>query len=131
MPLPHQIALFNKRVTNRFIEPLVGKLPGFARVHHAGRATNTTYITPLLAFRHEDVYLVALTYGPSVDWLKNVQRGPASFETRDGGGRPIVVIEVIAFESVRDAFPLPVRLVLRLLRVDSVAQITTSVAVVS
>ncbi len=122
--------MFNKRVTNRFIEPLVGRLPGFARVHHIGRATNTIYVTPLLAFRHDGTHLIALTYGPAVDWLKNVQSGPASLETKSEGERPVAAIELLALEHVRFAFPPPVRLVLRLLRVDTVAQITTAAALV-
>ena len=117
--------MFNKRVTNRFIEPLVGKLPGFARVHHIGRATNTSYVTPLLAFERHDSYLIALTYGPDVDWLKNVQAGPASLETRSEGQRQVVTTLVLNLDRVGDAFPLAVRFVLRLLRVDTVAQITT------
>lgn len=121
--MPYRIALFNKRVTNRFIEPLVGRLPGFARVHHVGRSSQASYTTPVLAFRHDDAYLVALTYGPNVDWLKNVQRGPATLETRGQPATSVVTTELRSLDEVRGSLPLPVRLTLRLLRVGTVAQL--------
>lgn len=63
MPLPPQLARFNRRVTNRITYPLSGHLPGFAIVVHTGRRSGRAYRTPVNAFRDGDDYIIALTYG--------------------------------------------------------------------
>jgi len=41
-------------------------------VEHHGRTTGTRYRTPVLTFRSAETFVVALTYGADVDWVKNV-----------------------------------------------------------
>lgn len=72
MPAPRWLARFNRRVTNRLATPLVGRLPGFGLIEHTGRRTGRTYRTPVLAFCEPGRYVIALTYGPSTDWVRNV-----------------------------------------------------------
>ncbi|MFK5633753.1 MULTISPECIES: nitroreductase family deazaflavin-dependent oxidoreductase [unclassified Ornithinimicrobium] len=60
----------------RFANPLMIHLAGhgwFADLEHVGRRTGLVRHTPLLAFRDGDVVTVALTYGPGVQWLKNIR----------------------------------------------------------
>jgi deazaflavin-dependent oxidoreductase (nitroreductase family) len=45
----------------------------FADLEHVGRKTGAVRHTPLLAFRHGDRVTVGLTYGPQVQWLKNIR----------------------------------------------------------
>ena len=80
MPLPRSVARFNKRVTNRFIEPLVARTSTFAIVEHVGRRSGRVYRTPINLFPCGDRYVAALTYGPEVDWVRNVAAGPAGAE---------------------------------------------------
>jgi deazaflavin-dependent oxidoreductase (nitroreductase family) len=42
-------------------------------LEHRGRKTGKLYRITILAFRKEQVITLALTYGPDVDWLKNVR----------------------------------------------------------
>ena len=83
MPIPIAITSFNKKVTNRITAPFAGHLPGFAVVVHRGRTSGRTYRTPVNAFRRDDDYVFVMTYGPDVDWVRNVEAaGECDIETR-------------------------------------------------
>ena len=73
MPIPIAIASFNKTITNRLTAPFAGHLPGFAVVVHRGRTSGRMYRTPVNAFRRENDYVFVMTYGPDVDWVRNVE----------------------------------------------------------
>ena len=75
MPFPDAMARFNRRVTNRVARPFARRLPGLALVHHKGRRSGRSYETPVSLFVRRDGYVVALTYGPERDWVKNVIAG--------------------------------------------------------
>jgi deazaflavin-dependent oxidoreductase (nitroreductase family) len=72
MPIPQTLTTFNKHVTNRITGPFAGVLPGFAVVTHVGRKSGRTYRTPVNMFRRDADYVFVMTYGPDVDWVKNV-----------------------------------------------------------
>ena len=72
MPLPAVLPLVNKRVVNPVLRHLAGRGP-FVEVEHVGRRSGAAYRTPLMAFRHGSTVTIALTYGPDVDWLRNVR----------------------------------------------------------
>ncbi len=72
MPLPDWLARLNRRVTNPALRPFAARLPFFGVILHRGRVTGRLYRTPVNAFPHRDGFVVALTYGRDVDWLKNV-----------------------------------------------------------
>ena len=60
-----------------FTNPILGRLAGarigpFALIRHRGRKSGKPYATPVLVFPFEGGFMVALTYGPQVDWYKNV-----------------------------------------------------------
>jgi deazaflavin-dependent oxidoreductase (nitroreductase family) len=72
MPLPRALARFNRRVTNRVLGPLAHAIPPFAEVEHRGRTSGRTYRTPVWAFPTERGFVIALTYGPATEWVRNV-----------------------------------------------------------
>ncbi len=74
MPLPNRLARFNRRVTNPIARTVAGRIPPLAIVAHRGRRSGTVYRTPVMAFRERggDAFVVALTYGPDTDWVRNV-----------------------------------------------------------
>jgi len=50
---------------------------------HRGRRSGRRYRTPVNVFPADDGYLIALTYGPDTDWVKNVlAAGGCELETR-------------------------------------------------
>ncbi len=123
MPLPHAIARFNKRVTNRFVEPIARRSSGFAVVHHVGRSSGAPYRTPVNVFDlHGDV-IVALTYGRRADWIRNVLVGDAALE-RSGRQQPIASARVVGRAEVWPALPWFVRLALRVLGVREFARLS-------
>jgi deazaflavin-dependent oxidoreductase (nitroreductase family) len=83
MPIPLVIGKLNKVGLNHLTRPLMRHLPGFAVVHHRGRRSGREFQTPVNVFPVEGGYVIALTYGPDTDWVKNVlAAGGCELETR-------------------------------------------------
>jgi deazaflavin-dependent oxidoreductase (nitroreductase family) len=66
------VAQANKIGLNRLTKFIAPWAPGWAVVIHRGRKSGKTFRTPLWAFRRGDGYVIALTYGPGADWVRNV-----------------------------------------------------------
>jgi deazaflavin-dependent oxidoreductase (nitroreductase family) len=117
MPLPRRLAKFNRVVTNRVLGPLPGFLPGFATVSHVGRRSGRTYRTPVSLFRRANGYVIALMYGADSQWVRNVlAAGGADIETC--GRRLHLVGPEVVRDPARSLVPKPVRVLLRLAKVD-------------
>jgi deazaflavin-dependent oxidoreductase (nitroreductase family) len=71
MPLPRSLARFNRVVTNRVFAPLAGRVPPWIVLEHVGRRSGRSYRTVLMGFPRRGDMIVALTYGPETDWLRN------------------------------------------------------------
>jgi deazaflavin-dependent oxidoreductase (nitroreductase family) len=123
MPLPHLVARFNKRVTNRVTGRLATRLPGFGVITHHGRKSHRAYRTPLNVFWRGGKVIVALTYGPNTDWVRNVMaEGGCLLETR---GHKVRLVEPRRFhDEQRRAVPMPVRTVLGLTHVSDFLELT-------
>ena len=63
---------FTIRVVNPVTRLVAGWLPGFGILHYRGRKSGKEYRIPMNVFRRGDEYVFALTYGPDVQWVKNV-----------------------------------------------------------
>ncbi|HEY7974593.1 MAG TPA: nitroreductase family deazaflavin-dependent oxidoreductase [Ktedonobacterales bacterium] len=111
MPIPMQIARFNRTVTNRITAPFAGRLPGFAILYHVGRASGRTFSIPINVFRDGDDYLLALTYGANTDWVKNVLAADGC-EIVTRGQRIRLTNPRITTDTSRRWAPPPVRFVL-------------------
>jgi deazaflavin-dependent oxidoreductase (nitroreductase family) len=112
---------FMRPFTTRFVNPVTRRfarwLPGFGIIRYRGRRSGTVYRTPMNVFRHGDSYVFALTYGPEVQWVKNVlASGRAELEIRRHRVR-LTDPEVI-HDPTRRLMPLPVRFFLGLMRVS-------------
>ena len=83
MPTPRWVARANKAGLNRVTKFIAPWAPGWAVVVHRGRKSGKTFRTPLWAFRRQDGFVIALTYGPGADWVRNViSAGGCELETR-------------------------------------------------
>jgi deazaflavin-dependent oxidoreductase (nitroreductase family) len=123
MALPQWLARFNCRATNRLTRTFAGELPGFAIVVHTGRRSGRTYRTPVNAFRDGNDYIIALTYGPETDWVRNVRAaGGCGLLTR--GRRIRLTNPRIFVDPSRRWAPLPVRLVLGLIGASQYMRLT-------
>ena len=72
VPLPGWLARFNRGVSNPVLRPMAARLPYFGVVLHRGRVSGRLYRTPVTTFPRGDGFVIALTYGRDVDWVKNV-----------------------------------------------------------
>lgn len=118
MPLPHWLTRVNLAFTNRLTMPLAGRLPWFGVLEHVGRRSGAVRRTPLNVFRSGNGrWVVALTYGPDVQWLRNVEAaGSCRMLIR---GRWVRMMEPRRFrDPARTRVPWIVRLALAGLRVD-------------
>ena len=117
MVLPKGLARFNRVVTNRINKHVVGWAPGFGMIVHKGRKSGREYRTPLNVFRTDDGFVVALTYGPDADWVKNVLAAEScTLITRRRNYR--VHSPRIVHDESRKAMPAGVRQILGLVNVD-------------
>ncbi len=76
---------FNKQVTNKVMIYIAGKKFGhFVILSHTGRKSGKLYKIPMIAEPAANGFVIALTYGREVDWVKNVlARGSCSMRWKD------------------------------------------------
>lgn len=123
MPAPRWLARFNRRVTNRLLGPLATCLPGFGVVVHSGRKTHRQYRTPVNVFPRANGYVIALTYGPHAEWVRNVlASGGCALETR--GRTWLLTRPRLYHDQQRRSVPALVRFALRLLDVADFLELT-------
>jgi len=72
MPIPKAVGRWNKAGLNRVTRHIAPWMPGLGVIVHRGRRSGRSYQTPVNVFSAGDGYVVALTYGPDSDWVKNV-----------------------------------------------------------
>jgi deazaflavin-dependent oxidoreductase (nitroreductase family) len=84
MALPRTLARLNKIGLNRVTTRLAPVVPGFGVVVHQGRRSGRRYQTPVNVFESGSGYVIALTYGPDSDWVRNVLAA-GRCELRTGG----------------------------------------------
>ena len=105
------------------LRPLAGRLPSFGIVLHRGRRTGRRYRTPVNAFPHGDGFLIALTYGPDVDWLKNVVAEGGCRLIHRGRGVDLTDPRILPVHEVARSIPGWIRSILRTLGVNEVLQL--------
>lgn len=118
MTMPMAVARFARDYVNPVARRFAGRVPPFAIMRHVGRSSGKEYWTPTMVFRTDDGFVIALTYGPGTDWVRNVRAaGGATIEYR---GREITVDgpRVTDGAEARQWLPAVVRNVLRVMRVD-------------
>ncbi|MCW4050960.1 MAG: nitroreductase family deazaflavin-dependent oxidoreductase [Candidatus Bathyarchaeota archaeon] len=118
MPFPKIVAKVNKHLTNKFMLLFADWVPPFAVVNHVGRRSGRSYRTPVLAFPTGDGYVFALTYGPDVDWVRNLF---AAGEGRlEYGGEEIRVdsFRLVKLVEVKALFPSFFRFILWAISVE-------------
>jgi deazaflavin-dependent oxidoreductase (nitroreductase family) len=116
--LPHWLTRVNLAFGNRILTPFAARLPGLGIVEHTGRRSGIVRLNPVAIFRRgADRYVVALWYGPDVQWVRNVlAAGECRVRTR---GRWIRLAEPRRFRDPRRReIPLFLRPVAALLRVE-------------
>ncbi|MFZ1050819.1 MAG: nitroreductase family deazaflavin-dependent oxidoreductase [Candidatus Sulfotelmatobacter sp.] len=104
-----------------------GWLPGFGILTHVGRKSGKVYRTPVNVFRAPNGFVIALTYSSQCEWVKNVlAAGGCELKTR-GKKYQLSALKVVR-DPTRRRFPIPVRLVLRVVGADEYMELSKSPA---
>ena len=68
-----RVRVFNKYITNPLLRAFASSSRGpFAVLRHVGRHSGKPYETTIMVWPLLDSFVIALTYGESVDWYRNV-----------------------------------------------------------
>ena len=111
---PERIRTFNKYVINRVLRGCANLSRGpFAIIRHVGRRSGKPYETVIMVWPTGEGFVIALTYGPKVDWYRNMLAagGGTVFWHRRvyAVGKP----EPIDAKTALPVFPTPFRQILR------------------
>jgi deazaflavin-dependent oxidoreductase (nitroreductase family) len=119
------LAKVNIAFTNRITSLFAGWLPGFGILIHVGRKSGKVYRTPMNVFRASNGFIIALTYSSQSEWVKNVLvAGGCELKTR--GKKYQLSAPKVVRDPTRRRFPVPVRLVLRIVGADEYMQLSIS-----
>lgn len=100
------------RLTRRLARAGIGP---FSIVRHMGRRSGKQYETPIIVAPIAGGFMIELTYGPDVDWHKNVLAAGGCTVVRGRHEHVINRIEPVDTASGMAAFPAYQRFVLSLL----------------
>jgi deazaflavin-dependent oxidoreductase (nitroreductase family) len=92
-------------------------------IHHVGRTSGRPYATPVGAAPDDDGFVIALPYGLSADWVKNLLASGSATIDHDGGTHHVERPEVLALADVEDVFSRGDRRAHRLFGVDQCVRV--------
>jgi deazaflavin-dependent oxidoreductase (nitroreductase family) len=119
------LAKFNILITNRITVLFAGWLPGFGILTHVGRKSGKVYRTPVNVFRAGNGFTIALTYSSQSEWVKNVLAA-GSCELKTVGKNYRLSAPKVVHDPSRRRFPVPVRVVLKLVGADEYMEFSFS-----
>ena len=112
--LPNRIRIFNKYVTNRLLRGFTNLSHGpFAIIRHVGRRSGKPYETTIMVWPMGNGFVIALTYGPEVDWYRNILAAGHCTLLWHGSVYAVGKPEPIDVEAALSALPLAFRPILR------------------
>lgn len=106
--LKYTVNPLTRRLARSGVEP-------FAIVQHVGRRSRKWYETPIIVSPVSDGFVIELTYGPDVDWRKNVLAAGGCTVVWHGNEYRITALEPLDTVRGRAAFPPSQQYILRLL----------------
>lgn len=118
-----RLAKINIAFTNRITSLFAGWLPGFGILTHVGRKSKKVYRTPVNVFRASNGFIIALTYSSQSEWVKNVLAA-GGCELRTRGKIYQLSSPNVVRDPTRRRFPVPVRLVLRVVGADEYMELS-------
>jgi deazaflavin-dependent oxidoreductase (nitroreductase family) len=121
------LAKINIAFTNRITGLFAGWLPGFGILTHVGRKSGKVYRTPINVFRASGGFIIALTYSSQSEWVKNVlAAGGCDLKTR--GKKYQLSAPRVVRDPTRRRFPIPVRVVLKIVGADEYMEVSANPA---
>lgn len=109
-----RIRVFNKYVTNKVFRGFASRSRGpFAVIRHVGRRSGKPYETTIMVWHKGEGFVIALTYGPKVDWFRNIVAAGGGTLLWHGRVYAIGKPEPIDSKTALTAFPAFFRMILR------------------
>jgi deazaflavin-dependent oxidoreductase (nitroreductase family) len=119
MKIPNKVRYLNKKFTNRLMIRIAGKKGSpILLIEHVGRASGKVYHTPIMAARYDSGFMFALTYGPGVDWYKNVLVARRAKLTFNGKEYLLIDPEDVSSSVGQLAFAAPKSNILRIIGIE-------------
>src|SRR5262245_52576334 len=114
----YRILAFNKHIFNRLMLKFAGSAHSpFGVIGHVGRRSRRSYETPLYVQPVVGGFVIALTYGPEVDWYRNVLAAGQCIIRWHGQDYALESPRPTALNETMAAFPWVLRPILKLLGV--------------
>jgi deazaflavin-dependent oxidoreductase (nitroreductase family) len=117
------LAKINIAFTNRITRLFAGWLPGFGILTYVGRKSGKVYRTPMNVLRASNGFIIALTYSSQSEWVKNVI-GAGGCELKTAGKKYQLSAPEVVRDPTRRRFPIPVRIVLKVVRADEYMELS-------
>lgn len=112
-----------RRFNRSFVNPrqmrTAGRPGAYAGViRHVGRRSGRAYETPVGPYATDDGFVIALPYGTTSNWVKNVLAAGSATLVTEGQTYDLDQPEIVPLADVLDAVPARERRSLRLFRVE-------------
>jgi hypothetical protein len=122
-----------RSLRKHLINPAMMRLAGapwspISPIRHVGRRSGKRYANPIIAEPTNDGFIFALTYGPNVDWYRNCLATGHCSLLWHGKAYDLDEVRDIDPAGALRAFPLPERLMLRVLGTDHFVHMTRRAA---
>ena len=125
----NRIRIFNKHITNRLLHRFSNCSYGpFAVIRHVGRRSGKLYETTIMIEPMGESFVIALTYGESVDWYRNVLAAGHCTVLWHGKEHALGKPEPSDVKAALTAFPPFLRMILRLLDTQHFVRLTSVAA---
>lgn len=124
---PNRMRYVAKHVINRLTIRNAGSAKSqFAILRHVGRRSGKTFETPIMVAPLGDDFVLALTYGPKVDWYRNLQANGKGTLIWRGQTYTIEKLEPLDRNIGLVAHPLHERVILRILKIENFVRVKVS-----
>jgi deazaflavin-dependent oxidoreductase (nitroreductase family) len=105
----------NKRITNPLLRTFASASHGpFAIIRHVGRRSGKPYETTIMVWPLGEGFVIALTYGDSVDWYRNILAAGRCTLRWHGREYTLGKPEPIDVSTALPAFPPFIKMILRI-----------------
>ena len=124
---PNRMRYVAKHVINRLTSRNAGSAKSpFAILRHVGRRSGKTFETPILVEQLDEDFVFALTYGPKVDWYRNLQATGKGTLIWHGKTYTIEKLEPLDRSTGLRVHPLHEQVILRLLNIQDFVRVKVS-----
>lgn len=100
------------KLFNAVTLPIAGRrFSPYGLLKHTGRRSHQTYVTPVKVYPFGDGFVLTLTYGPEVDWCRNIMASGTCVLTWKGQEYTLENPALLPISQAWQAYPLSTRLV--------------------